>query len=1425
MAGNYLKKYYLDDAKLAQRARLEFARALRTRRMTAFVGSMATQAFGYGSWTQLRIMFVGLARQVIDSLDDILERDRKKAQDQILFLETQVASRKIDTVAALSLVEEVLDSAPVRKATVNWGRLTVIATKGDWPLDLSSTPLETLKLILSTRFRQPNKGWWIGRDGIAKDGLYNFNSNYNVPWLLLSKLGIKRYITTNYDLELERALMLGGQLQNDPNQPDDKKPELSPFKALCGLRKQFDGPPFSWDLGSGRIRRVFNDGWAVESDLLNRERIDRMIEFAVGTDDSDGHVMHLHGRCDDWRSMIVSLRDYDRLYRHNDLNRAPFELAKKLMMGGNPLLFVGMGMTEQTLNRELEEFISNNPYQRVSPTFVLWSAIPGGMLEPVRRAKRLDLLRRLGVMTIFDTDLASIEIDEKAVDYVSLTQAEEREIGNKFQATLTRKNSKQFSASDIFGPNRWFKKVDKQNTIPMLKALANSVTALGGQEAFKKCPSLREDYSDGPWRTTGMAQIISSDPSKPTILWQDCDSRQASLDPGQSKKLANALASAPMVCIIGPQGCGKGYAARTLTKLIKADAGKFGIADASHFLMIHGNFSFDTDSLLDAVAQFLQKISAESWFEQAPNRAFTRSKTSRSQFFRSLNLGQKSKNRTLISQLSKRSSEVIIVINGMERFCGIDGRMLSAELDELFRLCLRSKYPTTVIPRIRWVLFGTERVRAYANDLNMHVLNFEDAVGADVNNETFLDKPIPNHYLATINVFNKWQDKHLIPPSLSDAIQTYRGNAAGRISGNSTMLRQSFFGAILDDDSLKKLVGLATLADITVARMLLRLLAFCGSPTELEVLLRARQWTVIERRKVKRFIEKLVQAKLVLRLQGFPAYPDHVDSVKTFGSDKPPIRYVLHRTLLTELRYRFGIPLNEAKLSTAFNMSLYVAQPLDGDIPDCDIHDELGDTIDRLIGSYRWAADSHVDPENQLLTSAGTVGLNLDEYKVVLTKVSENCMACDKIDDIALLRIDHLCRAEHVQSLRAALALIRSYYSTSGLLTLDSGDRLVREERDGILLEHAERLDDLIDGYGKIAMARSALRKVLPKNVTPENFKDVFGDAEPFYADELVWMHNERGVVRLAMGDLYEAERSFERALAVNRDWVERDDRTHNWRRIRLNQLTVDIEMGRIGTAERKMDELEFLTNPIGEKTYEDKLTLAIVKGYRAWTLQLHGQNTEARNLYDEALGAFVELKEARAQSYFSRLRADALDRQTSADERMPDIQEALHLAQATRQMDIVHRLNIKLADELLFGKDINARNRERGQRLLDDALSYALQTDVHRVRCEASLTIARARHESGDFEGALRFAMDAMMIACRYGMELRKISLRAIIAGIMSARGDPITAEYLARTCIKMATRQRYQNAIDKAEKVLLDLPRMSTAISGTDYSGRRRY
>ncbi len=1384
MGANYLKKYYLDDAKLAQRARLEFFRALSTGRMISFVGSMATQAFGYGSWDQLRLTFSALAGDAARALPDA-----RMLQNVVKF-EQRSARGRWTAQIGMSLIEEALDQ-PSAKLRRDWRANLDTADRQsgstDWPLDRFDTPREWVRLEFARRFRAPRDGWRIDRPKVGvKDGFDAFN----VPVALWHQLGLRRFATANYDFELERVSMLSSCKRKE-----------SPFETLVAMRDEASAN-LSWDLGSGRIRRTYADGWAIESDLLNRERIDRMIEFAVGTDDVDAHIMHLHGRACDWRSIIASQRDYDRLYRREDLNRRPFEFAKRLMMGGNPILFVGLGMSEAELNQDMQEFISNNPYQRVAPTFLLWSARAAGLTEEAIAAKRVEIFRKLGVLTIFDTDLGAKPTASdtspgapktRPAGYVELSDR-----SKDLNDYIAGRTSQDFMRAKALDARSHFDVIDRssRHDLKDLKACVDLLaTGLGDDPNALINPVRREVHIGKYWRSMKPRIQKAVTDGKPVVLWDITRKKIGSV----SRRLVEDAEEFRMLCVIGPQGCGKGGMARALANSWT----QLGLAKASHCLLINGGFSFDTDTLLDGVARFFAEA-----FQRKLDGPNGQPLGSRREFFASLNLNEPA------DKQPPGAPRVVVIINGMERFFDTSGQPLSAELDQLLNAASRPPTPEegkepADTSRVRWVMFGTDRVKSYMDELRVRTEDFRkfDAAPKD---------EVPGRYLNSVwKTIEERADARMSAP-LRAEIARYEANRAGRISGDSIEVRRALFSKLFEDEILAKVLGPASGSKgVDTARQILKALAFIGLPVEEDVL--ALMPGVGDGANFAATLRRLTRAGLVFSFEPYA-------SGEPIAS--PPLRYALHRSLLTELRYRYGIPLSEAKLSTAFNMSLYVAQPIDGDIPDTDIHDELGDAIDRLIGSY------HIDDSDgtALPATARKLKRSPASYSKWLGDIAKACGASRSEPKADVCReIHRLCGSRHVRALRTALALVRSYYSTTGLLTLDSGDRLIREGRDGVLLEHAERLDDLIDGYGKATMAREAMRRKLSAAFGDEGkagdaFAAAFGTAEPFYPDELVWLHNERGVVRLAMGDLYEARRSFDQAQMVNRMWVEREDRAHNWRRIRLNQLTVDLEMGNIGVAERKCEELiEVSKKDVALR--EGKLATAIATGYQAWCLHLRGRIGPALECYRTACDSLAGLPEVRAQAYFERLRSHAHGMAGRADEHQSALRRALHLAQASVQMDLVHRLQITLADICLSNPGTTSGNRDRSQRHLEDALTYALHTDIPRVRCEASASIARARLDLSDFDGALRYATDAMMVATRYGLELRKIALRASIAKIMAARGHPVTAEQLARTCIKMATRQRYQTAIDRATQVILDIPRISAAISSSDKSGRRTF
>ena len=89
-----------------------------------------------------------------------------------------------------------------------------------------------------------------------------------------------------------------------------------------------------------------------------------------------------------------------------------------------------------------------------------------------------------------------------------------------------------------------------------------------------------------------------------------------------------------------------------------------------------------------------------------------------------------------------------------------------------------------------------------------------------------------------------------------------------------------------------------------------------------------------------------------------------------------------------------------------------------------------------------------------------------------------------------------------------------------------------------------------------------------------------------------------------------------------------------------------------------------------------------------------------------------------------------------------------------------------------------------------------------YRVRIEASSSLAKQMRESGDYDAALRYASDALAIACRYGHSLHKISLRVEIGRILVERGDPISGDALLQSALEAAMLSGYHRTVERVQR-----------------------
>lgn len=195
---------------------------------------------------------------------------------------------------------------------------------------------------------------------------------YRDPLLLLyERLRITRYLTTNYDGEIEKLLKEVGLRRRSPS--DDS---LHADRAASTLANP------------SRSAIVFS-----------RNTIGELTAFASLPRTRSGSVVHLHGRSGPGKSrtIIVTEADYQRQYVAQDEVRDLVDNAIRLAFGSSPLLFVGSNMGEDDILRPLRQFMST--------TTRLEDRVAIALIPSIKKSRRqteekISLLGRYGVYAI-----------------------------------------------------------------------------------------------------------------------------------------------------------------------------------------------------------------------------------------------------------------------------------------------------------------------------------------------------------------------------------------------------------------------------------------------------------------------------------------------------------------------------------------------------------------------------------------------------------------------------------------------------------------------------------------------------------------------------------------------------------------------------------------------------------------------------------------------------------------------------------------------------------------------------------------------------------------------------------------------------------------------------------------------------------------
>ncbi|WP_299877678.1 SIR2 family protein [uncultured Sulfitobacter sp.] len=193
----------------------------------------------------------------------------------------------------------------------------------------------------------------------------------------VGQLGIRRYVTTNYDFEIERFFMDAGYRHFKTSDA------AANGRDIDGRRDDF---------------RTDDIGGILRDQTFEQDTAADMVTFAIGDDNQDAAVYHLHGRASKNGKLVITERDYMELYLSSGPNRATADEGISLIFSGAPLIFLGLGMKETDLLRPLRQFISNRD-RTIGYTSIALLPADGGIAARTKFASGLYL--RYGVHTIF----------------------------------------------------------------------------------------------------------------------------------------------------------------------------------------------------------------------------------------------------------------------------------------------------------------------------------------------------------------------------------------------------------------------------------------------------------------------------------------------------------------------------------------------------------------------------------------------------------------------------------------------------------------------------------------------------------------------------------------------------------------------------------------------------------------------------------------------------------------------------------------------------------------------------------------------------------------------------------------------------------------------------------------------------------------
>jgi SIR2-like domain len=1284
--------------------------------------------------------------------------------------------------------------------------------------------------------------------------------------ILFEKLQIQRYLTLNYDSELEKYI----------------EDELWKFDGLSNV----DQTAPRRELGNGRRR----SGKLAVSQAYQPSELAQLYEFALASPQVSSHIVHLHGSAQVSKRLVTTALDYNDQYRKTENKSRDLERALDVVLNSNPILFVGVGLGEPEIMRALQMQIANRAGAASNPVFAIMPPrskheAPDWIDNTAHLKKNGVFVLRYGLKDIGDPSGAFLcvrdvidglrTIDKEFPKRKSL-KARSGDVRSEVDSTLVGVEkligiSEKTLIQSLIGSDATKKKLVE----PVFKLLMSNLkgriySAAITAELGLLADKVKEIASWTNQRIVGREQLITKDTNYDRIVpykrehhfrsvpinglnlfTSDVKSvfeislkepRSVTQSSSEQKIRVEAMSQASActamkekldqksglraLFLIGQQGSGKATVLRALANELQL----FKRGNPNPHLFANLSFTLEVESVIDQIQRFLIEIM------RSPNVC------------PKVDADRLEQIRRICSTRSKLKRNAYLVILGIERLIDRNGAFLSADLRLMISLLLNRSFSglNLIIAMTPMAWSAIEELdRSYSNAgymqssgqssgeitrigvHNLVDLNKRGELAIPDRLKEFISEPDPEHSNA-----------------IADGLSSARlFSAVSRVSdpdGSLSVTNSHHssneiveFGALYAVQTYRWLVkGRAKVTVVaSIDHAILRFLAMVSAPVEVFVASRDPEirrligYKPPDPRNLEILVEhfqKLEKLRIITEVSiTYQRAPGEKPSLQKNDSRPDLKRYAIHRVLARIIRDELGVSLGDASLSNTFSLTLASSLPSDMIVPATDIRHDLLKLFGYLANAWKDAPQ-----KNMLAFTSNQVALKeINAFRTRLISTSKETLWLSYSNVETLQTLRQAARTLSATSeelgpcIRAAANILRSFFSAASLITvqppkpsenpqdiadLESHKLMIQQ-----LLSRVRRVSDWRHEVKKVNVGldqikyrlratRKYFEKLTPAPPNPGSFaRTEFNILPPLYGGEIVWLHNERAVISLIQGDLYEADLSFKQALEANR-YYRGELRGNNLNRIHANLGLLLIERGRLHDADRLLRDLivDLESRPLAEASILKPLAFS----YLGLSAQLSGRLNEAIELYELSEDGFVETRQMRALALLHLRRAALFSNMSDEAKVVREIDAAIHAAGAASQLDVFWRAQIAK-----IRLRTSAISQSADFETIRKAHEYSLKANLYRVSVEAYMTGSDVAVRIGNLELAADLTAKAMTYANRYGMTLRKIALRVSMGKIMLLRKND-DGEKLIVNAIAYADSIGYESVVNPARQVLIE-------------------